>query len=234
MHRYSSFTFLAIIVSAGFLFPLIVLGDPPAEDKETEKENGKKTYEKYFSPANRSNVPIHWYGKHLAAMNEPSIAERAEKQEKDSSDEMFRFLWLRTFDHPVAIRLEKTKDKFRLIAKELDGQGGYKPGKIIHDVTRELKKEEWEEINKFLNDCDFWNMPTKESREKVLENGTTERWVMYDGAQWIVEGMKGPKYHLVDRQSPNDDKQRKLGKYRELGLFLIKLSGLDIEENNIY
>src|ERR1700682_2295120 len=42
-----------------------------------------------------------WYAKHLRSMHEPSLFEAS----KDNSLTAYRFLWLRTFHSPIAIRL---------------------------------------------------------------------------------------------------------------------------------
>src|SRR4030081_3548113 len=63
-----------------------------------------------------------WYAKHLRAMREPSLWESS----KDTSLESYRFLWLRSFHHPVSARLEVAKDgTAQLFVKVLSGQGGY-------------------------------------------------------------------------------------------------------------
>ena len=65
-----------------------------------------------------------WYSKHLAAMHEPSLWDLSKRPKK--SGEAYRFLWLRTFDEPVAIRVEKATDgAARLYTRVLDGKGGY-------------------------------------------------------------------------------------------------------------
>lgn len=51
---------------------------------------------------------IAWYSKHLRAMNEPLLFNKKE------SKQIFRFTWLRTFDNPVAIRIEKSQDNIVL------------------------------------------------------------------------------------------------------------------------
>jgi hypothetical protein len=43
-----------------------------------------------------------WYSRELRILDEPSLLAIA----KDASSESYRFLWLRTFHHPVAIRVD--------------------------------------------------------------------------------------------------------------------------------
>ncbi|REJ74837.1 MAG: hypothetical protein DWQ30_20035 [Acidobacteria bacterium] len=42
-----------------------------------------------------------WYSKHLSALQEPSLQAVA----RDPRAEVYRFLWLRSFDQPVALRV---------------------------------------------------------------------------------------------------------------------------------
>jgi hypothetical protein len=48
-----------------------------------------------------------WYSKHLAALREPSLWQVARQQ---PTSEVYRFLWLRSFDHPFSLRLTVASD----------------------------------------------------------------------------------------------------------------------------
>ena len=65
-----------------------------------------------------------WYGKALAAMAEPRLFVAP----GELPTETLRFLWLRTFHHPVAVRVERRPDGCAVTTTVLDGQGGYEPG----------------------------------------------------------------------------------------------------------
>ncbi|MGI8543653.1 MAG: hypothetical protein ACR2MD_09285 [Aridibacter sp.] len=150
-----------------------------------------------------------WYGKHLKASNEKSLLETF-----DTDLEIYRFTWLRTFHHPVIVRLEKQKNEVKVIYKELDGAGGYEPGKIIKETENSINNKDWCKFIKLLNETDYWQMPT----QKIDEWGN-------DGAIWILEGVKDNRYHSVDRWTPRK------GNYREVGLFMLKLSDFDLDKN---
>jgi len=184
-----------------FFFPKGALADPSASNKEESDQFSRE-----------------WYSKHLIAMKEPSLSIPGQKPEC-----AYRFLWLRTFHHPISVRIEKWKDSVTVYSVELTGKGGYDPGKIKKKNKFELSSFEYEYLGKLLVGIDFWNMPTY---EPVSEDGTYG--VGVDGAQWILEGNCGGKYHVVDRWSPE------YCKYQELGLFFLKLSGLKILLEDIY
>ncbi len=150
-----------------------------------------------------------WYGKPLKASNEKSLLETLDKDL-----EIYRFTWLRTFHHPIIVRLEKQKNEVKVIFKELNGAGGYEMGKIIKDTENSVDKKDWCKFIKLLNDTDYWKLPSQEKEVGGV-----------DGSQWILEGVKDNHYHVVDRFTPDT------GKYREVGLFMLKLSGFDLDKN---
>jgi hypothetical protein len=121
---------------------------------------------------------------------------------------VYRFLWLRTWGRPIAVRVEKVGDAATLIATELDGWGGYNPGKVARRIERRLTLVEWNLLSDRLTRIGFWRLPGHLPGQGL------------DGAQWIVEGREGARYHLVDRWSP------KTGDYRDLCLALVDLAGL--------
>jgi len=143
-----------------------------------------------------------WYSKHLRVMSEPSLSC------KSSAAETYRFLWLRTWGAPIAVRVERNGDVATLSAVTLDGAGGYEPGVVAKRVQRNITAEEWKVFVDRLNKIEFWKMPGH-----VREGG-------FDGAQWILEGRRGTQYHVVDRWSP------KTGVYREFCLSILEAAGL--------
>jgi hypothetical protein len=142
-----------------------------------------------------------WYSTHLRTMAEPSLSCG------QSDDESYRFLWLRTWGHPITVRVEAGQPH-TLTAVELDGAGGYEPGKVVRRVTRQLSAEEWRTLSHSSKALNFWKMPTR-----LPHHGS-------DGAQWVLEGRSGREYHVVDRWSPRD------GAYRDFCLMLVKFAGL--------
>jgi hypothetical protein len=154
-----------------------------------------------------------WYSKHLVAMHEPSLL-----MDDNAGGERYRFLWLRTFHHPVVIRAERFGNQRFLIAKELNGAGGYEPGKLIVNTIRPLAEGEWARLVSLIDHACFWQLPTEQ------ELGGP------DGAQWILEGQLDGRYHVVDRWSPRS------GSYRELCTYLLQISelGIDLASEEVY
>ena len=143
-----------------------------------------------------------WYSKQLQGLEEPSLWELSKTQGSQS----YRFLWLRTFHHPVAIRVDINADgTSRLTTKMTSGAGGYGPGKLIRNDVKTLTKERTDWFLQVIEQNSFWKLPTRD-----------ETRMGFDGAQWIVEGVKDGNYHIVDRWSPER------GEIRAIGLAMIK------------
>jgi hypothetical protein len=152
-----------------------------------------------------------WYTGQLKALKEPSLLIASQKGKR----QIYRFLWLRTFHNPISIRIEILNSKAKIIIKKTDGAGGYDPGNLELEKTKEIDKKEIRELLELIKESKFWNTDTKDPTESGC-----------DGAQWIIEGVKNNKYHIVDRWSPEE------GNIYTLGLYFLKLSRLEIK--NIY
>src|SRR6266496_2966955 len=136
----------------------------------------------------------YWYPKHLEAMKEPSLFQ----QSTNKTVEQYRFLWLRTFHKPIAVRVRKDTAGITLRIIRLSGAGGYDPGRIEHEESLALTTDQWEGFLKLLDKAAFWEIP---SAEKDLGG--------LDGSQWILEGQSGGKYHVVDRWTPSTDNDKR-------------------------
>jgi len=170
-----------------------------------------------FCDAGETEHCERWYVPHLVAMKEPSLWETSKKQ----SNETYRFLWLRTFHHPVAARLEIRADRSgELFVKVLSGAGGYEPGHLIRNQSHKIDKQLVDIFLKLLDQADFWTATTEQEQTDVVN---------LDGAQWIMEGTKDGQYHVVDRWSPKE------GPYRKAALFLaIDIGGLNPRYSDVY
>jgi hypothetical protein len=104
--------------------------------------------------------------------------------------------------------------------KVLSGQGGYEPGHAILDRNIKVPKDAVNRFLELLQKADFWNLATEQQESNV---------VGVDGAQWIMEGVTGGRYHVVDRWSPGE------GPFRKAALFLaINLGDLNPRYQEVY
>ncbi len=138
----------------------------------------------------------------LMFMGEPSFLTLPE-----CAGKAYRFLWLRAFHRPIAVRVWQSGEEFYLVAKKLDKEG------YLKDVQyRTITKSEWATLESHIEQASFWSLPTFGE-----VNGD-------DGDFWIFEGAQGGQYHIVERWSPPDEK------YRAIGIYLLNLSGLQTED----
>ena len=147
-----------------------------------------------------------WYGKHLRAMNEGLLTDA------DAGQHVYRLTWLRTFHHPMVFRLAIAQDgTVELHVKVTSGAGGYDPGVLTVNKTIHLTKVQADIMLAGLEQIEFWTMTSYLERTGV------------DGAEWIVEGVKNARYHVVDRWSPEGSA------FQFWALSLMWLSGMDLE-----
>jgi len=175
-----------------------------------------------------SDVKKKWYSEALRALDEPSLAS---EPAGSASNESYRFLWLRSFHHPIAIRIDINNDgTSRLTTKVSDGKGGYEQGKLIVNRKRRLTKEQTSWFLDRVKELGFWDLPAYEKQtEETGPNGERTVIVTLDGAQWIFEGIKDKKYHVVNRWSPAN------GAIHALGIvMLIDLANLKLLYQDVY
>ncbi len=158
-----------------------------------------------------SSFEVKWYSNALSAMNEPILFI------DKTNNEVYRFTWLRSFHHPIAIRIAKQGDAYFICWKSLSGAGGYAPGKLIVNKQKNISKVIWNKFIEQIAGIDFWSMKTS-----VNETGL-------DGAQWILEGRSVGKYHVVDKWTPQASSD-----YYKCCDFLIGLTDLQFKGNEKY
>lgn len=148
---------------------------------------------------------LSWYSGQLFALREPLLFN------KRINKEVFRFTWLRTFDNPIAIRIEKDSEKYYLYWKVCSGEGGYSPGELIIDKSKSINKANWDVFLLKINKLNFWDFPI--GRE----------FSGCDGAEWILEGANSLKYHVITNWGRLD-----------CCLYLLELTDLEIPKEEIY
>jgi hypothetical protein len=150
------------------------------------------------------------YARYLQALREPSLYEL----KGNSKAVQFRFLCLRLFDRPFAIRVEALANGGgKVYFKVSDGTGGYRPGNLETIKTVKLTKTQMQScLSKFI-ESGFWSLASQ-----------TANLDGYDRVPWVLEGVQNGKYNLVERQSPSR------GSVRKLGLYLLKLSGEKVRD----
>jgi hypothetical protein len=171
----------------------------------------------YFPPNSLEESPKssqfkeQWYSKELSGLHEPSLweASRAAKQVQ-----VYRFLYLRAFDHPIVVRVEVNMDGKGLLTTKVAGwRNGSKPGHLIVNKTRKMSVDQTNWFLYVIDQLGFWQLPTHDKSDVMG----------LDGSQWILEGVKDGKYLVVDRWSPHEGPVKGLGTVMMFDLAKIKL-----------
>jgi hypothetical protein len=196
-----------IILFMAVLGPLNSLGQRPTSSV------------KYFPDSSldlrRDHFKSDWYSVQLDALQEPSLYQMANTPNAES----YRFLWLRSFNNPIAVRLDPKPDGTSVLTtKVASGAGGFRPGVLTENSSHLLTREQTKAFLSKVTEVGFWDAPNPVNDQR----GT-------DGSQWIIEGVKGNHYHVVDRWSPTN------GVARQLGLLLaLDLAKIAMPKNDIY
>ncbi len=163
----------------------------------------------YFpeSDSRARNNWLHHYASILSDFGEPSLACATRVP-------VYRFLWVRSFQGPMSVRVERHADTWRLVAAELvPGDGKHSD---TRRVARMLTRDEARRLDEALARAELFEAP---SRAKV--DGL-------DGAQWVVEARDGDRYRRHDEWSPSD------GPVREIGETLLSMTGWRFQPHQIY
>jgi hypothetical protein len=126
----------------------------------------------------------------LKALKEPSLWKQSQA---DKSANVYRFLWLGSYEHPASVRISRAGDMVTMHVTRHDRHPGFLQEKDHPKVTvdREVKLtlKQWEDFVGRLEAAKFWSAPT----EVIGNQGIA------DGDRLLIEGIKGGKYHVVDR-----------------------------------
>ena len=152
----------------------------------------------------------------LRAFNEPVFIALYKKSGRvwltlKKLDRQPDFMKIVYVDKPFPFRTDKSKTFKNSKMRQDSVVEPDRHANILINDTKELTMADWNNFEKLLADCHYWNMTP-------CEIGLTG----FDGSQWIIEASSKDKYWVVDRWSPQDG-------FRECGVYLIKLSGLKEE-----
>ena len=137
-----------------------------------------------------SDHESNWYGSALRAAQEEPIYLPPPRRLRAT----FRFTWLRSFHHPVVVRVDELQDgEHVLTAKELSGEGGYAFGVVDRQVVRPLSQVEATALDNLV------------AEKHVLDLADTDCKLGVDGARWIIESRtEGGRYRYVNRWAPKE------------------------------
>lgn len=151
-----------------------------------------------------------WFGGELRAFDEPSLY--AASLDPHARKGSVRFLWVRSFDDPIVVRVDRLADGSAHLTAQQRARGR-RPESQTRRVTRRLTSDEVLQLDALLTRVALPALPAKE-----CPRGT-------DGARWIVESAEPASgYVYVNRWSPRS------GPIRELGLHMLGLTGWQVAD----
>lgn len=188
-------------------FPLVQLANYLGNQQMIRSVNRYTGYTSYFPPSLLVKLPKGWQtdysvdifetdyrmrgkgldevishtascAEYLKAMNEPVLNDSI-------PGKVYRFLWLRSFDDPISIRIEHVNDSITLYWKITDGSGNSKPGNLIADSHKKLSAGDWKIFIDIIDSINYWKLSSEYS-------------IGTDGAYWILEGKEPGRYQVID------------------------------------
>ena len=140
--------------------------------------------------------------------------------------EAYRFYWFRR-QHQSSIIVSlypNSKDNEliggELIFKEISKSWWNKPYVTETLIKKSIDKLMIQKLRSHLLSMDYWNFPEVDNR------------IGLDGSDWIFEAKNKGHYHIVRRWSPLIE--RKLEPFSNSCIFLLRLSGIDLNDKNYF
>ncbi len=146
---------------------------------------------------------------YLDAMSEPPL--------QNIIGESYRFLYIPTFTEPVAVRASCNKNHCVVTAKKLNGQGGYGPGALAREISRDLTQQEWRHFQELVAESQFWSIS-----KEIYQLGLGPM----DASLWVLEGSRLDQHRVWIDWSMNQGDDPGL---RRMCLKLLEISRLDLE-----
>lgn len=149
---------------------------------------------------------IKWIEQELTDLKEDCLFDL----NSDLDQTVYRFTWLRSFHHPIVVRLEKNKEELFVYWKEGKSISGEEPRGLKKSGKKKISIEEWNHFEKLMDGFD------------TLYN--TYHYPSVDGSRWVLEKSKEASYKACDIY----------GKRKEACLYLLQLTRLKIKPKEIY
>jgi len=156
------------------------------------------------------NVRLDWFSEELAWFKEPVLGAGSRGKE-------YRFLWLRSFDAPIVIRMQKIKRNVIIYWKLPRFNDTLHTFQSAVEYKKRLAVWQWKKFEKLLTTIDYWSMISGD----YLSNAN-------DGAIWLLEAAVNGKYKVTERSGYI------YPKYTKCLMYLINLTDLNLPKDKIY
>ena len=153
---------------------------------------------------------LNWFSRELLWFKEPVLSIGYKSN-------VYRFLWVRSFDETVVIRMERNNRKVNLYWKIPQLRDSLDTVPQMVEFKKKLKLRQWRKFEKSLKTIDYWSMIS----DDYLSDQT-------DGAIWLLEATINGNYKVTQRSGYI------YPKYTKCIMYLLKLTDLNVPEDRIY
>lgn len=154
---------------------------------------------------------INYFSRTMERFKEPVLMTN------QSNKTVYRFLWDRSFDPTIIIRLEKERQNVTICWKIMQYNKDFDSSWPSLEFKKVLSLPQWTKFEQMLQEIDYWNMVPQDYHE-----------IGCDGADWVLEGLANGKHKLTVRWSGNYPQYSACLKY------LIALTDLHIPSDRMY
>lgn len=149
---------------------------------------------------------VHWYSSVFYELGEKPLWPANPKKVT------YRFVWIRSFHDPVSITMDVQPEGTGQLYLHINGL----IPRELESKSQSLTKEQVERVLALINGTSFWKMTTKGGPQGN------------DGAEWVLEGIQGGRYHVVTRWNASGTV------FGKALLEFLRLSNYYSPENEIY
>lgn len=183
--------------------------------------------------SNMDTFKLKWYSTALFVFDEPILFNYYQ------GHDIYRFLYIRSFDPPLVISLHRNDEEVWLSVKKLDRSPRfidyYQPDTTSYppnDTSESLIAPRYTLIKadrkanivlnekKVLSENEWTKFDSLLTACQFRTLPPTKDQMGIDGSQWIIESHLKSGYYFVERRTPKD-------KFRDCGKYLLELSGLE-------
>lgn len=155
------------------------------------------------------------YTRFLKALHESSLFDLS----RDPAAEAYRLLWLRDHDRPASIRLViKPTGRGWFYRRMTGGSGSTEPAGLREIGMSWCWKSRAASFLRIVDDTGFWTLP----EPPAASDGICR-------SHWILEGVRGGRYRVIDRCSPSEDDA-----IRIIGVRAMRYANLRVHGRQIY
>ncbi len=145
-----------------------------------------------------------WFGNQLRAMREPALASVTDL---GGFRDRFRLLVLPTFEPAYAYRVDVREDGAASLRwVRLNGRGGYAPGALARQGTRQLRRDEVSQFGLALRSAEMGSLQRQE-HEGISDNpdGSQSLTMCLDGTTYVFEHLSSQGRLFIVRSCGIDE-----------------------------